>query len=161
MMASTSSCVAQSKLFKEAAKYEGVTTVYISPMMCRMAMSAGKSVSGIDGIGDGIKKLHKVEIVECENANSIEKVAEICHAIVERMNMEILTEVNEDKKYVAIFTHPDATGDALRDIIIEAREPGEYTMVYIEGEFDLREIMESVSQIHVSDCDKDYGDPDD
>ena len=29
MMSFTTSCIAQSKMFKEAAKYEGVTTVYI------------------------------------------------------------------------------------------------------------------------------------
>ena len=145
MMSFTTSCIAQSKMFKEAAKYEGVTTVYISPAMCKIAMATGGKVDGVGDL-DGIKKLNKLEILSCENSKDIEKVIEICHKIIANMNMDVLTEVHEGNESAVIYTRVTGDGTEIHDLIIESREPKEYAVVYIEGEFDLEKIMNSVSK---------------
>ena len=141
MMLSTSSCVAQSKMFKNAAKYDGVTTVYVSPMMCKMAMASGDGIAGVDGLGDGIKKIEKVEILTCENSKDQEKVASVCRRIIDSMKMDILTEVNQKGEHVTIYTRMTDNGNDIKDLMIEALEKNQYSVVYIEGEFDIEKIM--------------------
>lgn len=144
MIFSTSSCVAQSKMFKEAAKYDGVTTVYVSPMMCKMAMASSDGIAGVDGLGDGIKKIGKVEILTCENSKDQEKVVAVCRRIIDSMHMDVLTEVDQKGEHVTIYTRMADNGNDIKDLMIESLENNEYTVVYIEGEFDIEKIMSGI-----------------
>lgn len=142
----STSCVAQSKLFKDASSIEGVTTIYVSPLMCRMGMTAINAEGDLGPVKDGIKKLSCLEIVNCENAASIPAVQKICRPVIDKLHMEVLTEVNENKEHVTIYARVDSavnTPTTLNEILIECIEPSEYTMVYIKGEFDVARIMQN------------------
>lgn len=138
----TTSCIAQTKMFDEAKAYSGVTSVYISPLMCKMAMKSAKDDLDIGPASEGIKKLNSVDIVNCEGSDA-NKVAEVCHRVIEGLNAEVLVSTSDDNESAVISIVTDPGSGKAKAMLIEALEPNEYSVIYITGEFDLEAIAAS------------------
>lgn len=138
VMLSACSCSAQAKIFKEAASIEGVTSVYISPFMLKMAGSMTDDLG--NGLDDAVKEIKGLEIISCEKASSIPRVKAICEPILAKMGLEVVTEVTEDDEKVTIYAKviPETTDAEI--IVVETSEPGEYNLIYIKGRIDLTQI---------------------
>ena len=135
----TQSCVAQSKVFKEAASVEGVTSVYISPMLLKLGNSPAKLGHGLD---DAVKEIKAFEVISADEAGKdVQKVAESCRKKIAGMGCEVLMEVNEDNDKVKIYASVPEGGEYADQLIIEVDEPKEYTVVYVKGKIDLAKVV--------------------
>lgn len=143
LIATTTSCIAQTKLFDEAKAYSGVTSVYISPLMCKMGMMSAKEELG--PAGEGIKKLNSVDIVNCEGVDA-PKVADVCRKVIQDINAEVLVSTQDNQESAIISIIPDEHSGEAKALVIEALEPAEYSVIYITGEFDLEAVAASFSK---------------
>ncbi|MDE5568289.1 MAG: DUF4252 domain-containing protein [Muribaculaceae bacterium] len=135
----TQSCIAQSKVFKEAASVEGVTSVYISPMLLKLG---GGSKDLGHGLDDAVKELKSFEVITTEEeCKDIKKVADICRKKIAQMGCEILMEVNEDNDKVKIYASVPEGSEYADQLIIEVDEPKEYTVIYVKGKIDLAKVV--------------------
>ncbi|MBD5316377.1 MAG: DUF4252 domain-containing protein [Bacteroides sp.] len=134
------SCKAQ-KIFSEVASVDGVTSVYLSPAMCKMAKLGSMGLPA-----DGIKDLKCVEIINCEDAQALPKVKSMCESTIGNLNAEVLTEVSDNGEQVRIYGIPASPEipEVLSAIVIEAAEPGQYSAIHIVGTFDLEAIIASM-----------------
>lgn len=139
----TQSCIAQSKLFKDAAAIEGVTSVYISPLLLKLGGGETKVGHGLD---DAIKELTAFEVITTEeNCKDLKKVAELCRKKIADMKCDVLMEVNEDDETVKIYANIPEGSEYADLLMLEVNEADEYTLVYVKGKIDLAKIMKNKS----------------
>lgn len=135
----TQSCIAQSKVFKEAASIEGVTSIYISPLLLKLGTTPAELGHGLD---DAVKEISAFEVITAEeNCKNLPKVAESCRKIIAGMGCEVLMDVNEDNDKVKIYASVPKGGTYADKLIIEVDEGKEYTVVYVKGKIDLEKVM--------------------
>lgn len=140
----TQSCIAQSKFFKEAASVEGVTSVYISPLLLKLGGSETKVGHGLD---EAIKELTAFEIITTEdNCKDIRKVAELCRKKIADLKCDVLMEVNEEDENFKIYANVPEGSEYADLLMIEDDEPEEYTLIYVKGKIDLAKIMKNQSR---------------
>lgn len=128
-------CVAQAKIFSEAAKIEGVTSVYISPMMLKL----GASYSDLDyGLNNAVKELKAIEIVSCDRSANVPTVRQICNPIVEKIGGELLMELSDAGDKTTIYAVMASESGYADKIVVEVSSRFEYTVIYIVGKIDLK-----------------------
>lgn len=137
----TQSCIAQSKLFKDAAAIEGVTSVYVSPMLLKLGGSEAKVGHGLD---DAVKELTAFEVISTEeNCKDLKKVAELCRKKIAAMTCDVLMEVNDEDETVKIYANVPEGSEYADLLMIEVNGTEEYTLVYVKGKIDLAKIMKN------------------
>ena len=137
----TQSCIAQSKVFKEAASVEGVTSVYISPLLLKLGGSETKVGHGLD---EAIKELTAFEVITTEeNCKDLKKVAESCSKKIADMKCEVLMEVNDEDETVKIYANVPEGSEYADLLMIEVNGADEYTLIYVKGKIDLAKVMKN------------------
>ncbi len=144
VMLGTQSCIAQSKIFKEAASIDKVTSVYISPTLLKLGASYDNLGHGLD---DAIKELNALEVITCdEDVQKIPLVKGKCRPIIDKLGCEVLMEVNDEGDKVTIFAKIIPNTDIAEVIVVEVDEPDdEYTVIYIKGKIDVKELAKEYS----------------
>ena len=88
--------------------------------------------------GDGfIRKLNTVEVFSCDNRRSMDAVVKASCAIAESRGMELMIEARDSAEVVHIYTVESDRSGVLKEMLIQALEPGECNVVYIKGEIDI------------------------
>lgn len=132
-------CNAQAKVFKEAAAIEGVTSIYISPLLLKM----GGTKSLGHGLDDAVKEIKAFEMIESEQTGERQaKVVDICRKKIASLGCELLMEVNDDEDKVKIYASVPKGSEYADQLIIEVDETGkEYVVIYVKGKIDLQKVM--------------------
>ncbi len=137
----TQSCMAQAKIFKDAAEIDGVTSIYISPMLLKLG---GASTIG-HGLDDAVSDLKAVEIITADGLSQtkMKSVMNACRKVIDKLGCELLMAVNDDDDKVMIYAAVDEGSKYAKELVVEVDEEGhEYTVIYIKGKIDLEKISQ-------------------
>lgn len=141
----TTSCKAQ-KIFQELADNPDVESVYVGKAMMSMAKGAMNFSGDADMqiAKDAIKGINSVEIITCEKSSAIPAVQKKARQILSQLNLEVLLETRDGKELCTIYGKTPAENSKesyISDMIIEASEPGEYSLIHINGKIDVAALM--------------------
>lgn len=133
------SCIAQSKIFKEAAKIDNVTSVYISPTLLKLgARQQGYLGHGLD---EAIMELSALEVITCdEDASKIPQVKSLCEPVIKAMKCDVLLDVNDEGDKTTIYAQIAPGTNIAELIIVKVEESDEYTVIYIKGKVDIKKL---------------------
>lgn len=135
---STTSCIAQGKVFKEVSRLDGVTAVYISKSMLRMA----NVNSALEDVGEGVLKLDGLEVVTCDNAKNRERVQQLIDEEVKESDAELWMAVQKPDEVMTIYAIPEGGEDSTiaNKLYIFHSGDNELQCVIMSGKFDLSKI---------------------
>lgn len=133
---------AQSPFFKKCENVKGVTTVYISKAMLKMA-------GNIEGLGVSDKsllsqKIDNVQIVNSENSEGRAYLDKHLGMISHEKGYEILMKINEDDENVTIYRQ-ELDKKKSRFVVI-TKEPDEISVVTIEGAMTIEDVSRCVKK---------------
>lgn len=153
-MVLTTSCNAQ-KQFADIASNKEVTSVYIGKTMLRLAgTAAGNEIDDDIDIKSLIKDLNSIEILACENGVVIKKIAPDVEKRIAELKANVLLEANEDKESVVIYGTPDPKDEnKISNLIIYSREPGELSLVVLNGSIDMASVAGMIENKSKGDSD--------
>lgn len=146
ILPATVSAAPAQRIFSEISNLPGVESTYIGPAALRLAGSyIPLDDASMGGIGSAIKSLKSIEVVECDNPKSFNKLRKFCDGLVDSLNLEIIIESTEDDEKTRIFgLVPDGDGtqdgNTLEGLLIETLEKGEYNLVFVRGTIDLSKL---------------------
>lgn len=109
------------------------------------AISLGKwllSIAGKESDSEIVKKINSIEVVTCENADSLQEFDSLFGKIVADRNMELLVETSEPKEAVEIYAISDKKSEVVKEILIKCTKPSECSVVYMKGNFPVAELIE-------------------
>lgn len=142
----TTGCSAK-KQFADIASNDDVTSVYISKTMLKMAGSVGGDLSDDINVKALIKDLDSIEILTCENASKVKKIAPVIEQRIAALKADVLMDANEDNENVIIYGTPDPQNEnKISNLIIYTRESGELNLVVLSGTIDMAQVL---SLIHI------------
>ena len=138
---------AQEKEFKKLKKIDGVEHVHIPKFLISLAAKNGESLDVDDNIslgdywtGDLLKKIDAVDVFNCEEKESVEKLSTRVRSILSGNTWEQLIDVtDEDGEKVKIC---QARQGKHTTFVIFAEEEKEASLVVIKGEIDLAKLLE-------------------
>lgn len=144
---SCSSVKAQDRLFKNIAKMDGVTSVYVGKQMIRL-MGDTNIIGGLGNFNASalLSKLTGIEVLSCENAKNAKQVTKTIDGIIKSMDdLEVITEVedNEDSKdssHVVIYSRSKPGSDVIKTLLINVQSDNEPTIVALHGDFTIEDI---------------------
>ncbi len=142
----TTGCSAK-KQFADIASNDDVTSVYISKTMLKMAGSVGGDLSDDINVKALIKDLDSIEILTCENASKVKKIAPVIEQRIAALKADVLMEANEDNENVIIYGTPDPQNEnKISNLIIYTRESGELNLVVLSGTIDMAQVSSMISK---------------
>lgn len=129
---------AQSQLFKACENAEGITTVYITKAMLKMA-------GEVPGIGLPDKsllqdKIDKVEIITSDNAEGRTFIDRNLPIITGDKAYELLMKVSDDKKEDVKIYRGQLKGGKYSYVIIN-KSPEESAVIIIDGSLTVEDVM--------------------
>lgn len=142
----TTGCSAK-KQFADIASNDDVTSVYISKTMLKLAGSVGGDLSDDINVKALIKDLDSIEILTCENASKVKKIAPVIEQRIAALKADVLMEANEDNENVIIYGTPDPQNEnKISNLIIYTRESGELNLVVLSGTIDMAQVSSMISK---------------
>ena len=131
---------AQTKIFKEAAAIEGVTSVYISPSLLNLGADIGMLGYGLD---DAVVDLNGLEVITSTySLVDRKKVKDLCNKVIDSLGTELLIDINEEGENVRLFAELDEGSPYAKQMVLEIDEPKDnYTVIYIRGKIDMSKII--------------------
>lgn len=131
---------AQTKIFKEAAAVEGVTSVYISPSLLNLGADIGMLGYGLD---DAVVDLKGLEVITSTySLVDRKKVKDLCNKVIDTLGTELLIDINEEGENVRLFAELDEGTPYAKQMVLEIDEPKDnYTVIYIRGKIDMSKII--------------------
>ena len=145
-MVFTTGCSAK-KQFADIASNDDVTSVYIGKTMLKMAGSVGGDFSDDIDVKSLIKDLNSIEILTCEKASVVKKIAPGIEQRIVSLNADVLMEANEDNENVVIYGTPDPQDEnKISNLIIYTREPGELNLVVLNGSIDMAQVSSMIAK---------------
>lgn len=142
----TTGCSAK-KQFADIASNDDVTSVYISKTMLKMAGSVGGDLSDDINVKALIKDLDSIEILTCENASKVKKIAPVIEQCIAALKADVLMDANEDNENVIIYGTPDPQNEnKISNLIIYTRESGELNLVVLSGTIDMAQVSSMISK---------------
>ena len=131
---------AQTKIFKEAAAIDGVTSVYISPSLLNLGADVGTLGSGLDEAVDELKGLEV--ITSTYSLVDRKSVREACNKVIDSLGTELLIDINEDGEIVRLFAELEKGTEFAKQMVLEIDETqGNYTVIYIRGKINMTKII--------------------
>lgn len=132
------------RVFSEISNLPGVESTYIGPAALRLAGSYIPFEAGMMGtVGSAIKDLKSIEVVECTNRKSFKEIQKFADELVARLSLEVIVETTEKDETTLFGVMPEDDGqdsNTLDGLLIEIREKGEYTLVFVRGTIDLSKL---------------------
>lgn len=134
------SCRAE-KIFEALASNPHVESVYVGKSMMNMARSFLSADNDPDTKSalKAVKDINSIEIINCENGSAIKSVREQARKILAKLKLEVMLETKDGNESTVIYGNTAPAGSkatAISDMIIETSEPGEYSLIHINGTID-------------------------
>lgn len=126
---------AESGLYKKCENVKGLTTVYITKQMLKMASSMGPVDEDARAI---FKKLDNVMIVTSQNQKGVDHLNKLRNDLSPQKGYEELMRINDDNENVIIVQKPVA-GDK-KEYAISVIGKGNATMIVVEGTLTLEDL---------------------
>lgn len=84
-----------------------------------------------------------LDIVNCEGRKNKERILAVVKDAVSASHAELILEVNENKESVRIYGNPDTKKNKLRNVIIVSDEPGDLSVVRLNGSINLDTLVKA------------------
>ncbi|MCM1310365.1 MAG: DUF4252 domain-containing protein [Bacteroides sp.] len=127
------------KLFESLASNPHVESVYVGKAMMGMArgfLNNGKDKDTKKSL-NAIKDINSIEIIDCEDSAAIKEIKSQAHKILANLTTEILLETRDGDEHTVIYRLISGKQSAASGMILETSEPGEYSLIYIDGVIDI------------------------
>lgn len=141
----TSSLMAEDKrYFEEVSDLPGVESVYIGPAAFRMASQFPYFNPARLGIfANAVMDMKSVEIIECENKSSIDKIRDLAKKVIKNLNLDCIIDTKEDDETTRIFAvvPEDSDGNTtIGSMMIESYDKSsgdDYSLIFLKGKIKL------------------------
>lgn len=130
--------MSQNRVFNNYPDNKDISTVYISKAAMRLGLSMAGDDSDMKDIQKCVRNPEGMEIVSATTPEAIAIVKKDAAEKMKKLNMELFLNAQDSGDDVNIYAGKILSGNVMRDILIEASEPDEYTIVYIRGEIDVQ-----------------------
>lgn len=135
--------MAGENVFSEFADRKDVTTVFISGAMLKMGLlEMVNEDPQMKLIADCIKNPDGIEILSATNMAGNDALLQELTDKINSFNMELVMNTEEGDEKVSIYARSIDEGSVMRDVMITAQEGGEFTVIYIKGEVNIKKLME-------------------
>lgn len=103
---------------------------------------AGNSVNlGGKVPGSMIKSLDSIEVLTAGESGGIEKIKKaMADFLVANPDLDVMVQVNDNGQDVSIYSVPKQGSDNIAKLIVYVVEPGEVTLVVMNGDIDPAQI---------------------
>ena len=94
-----------------------------------------------DDDDDMVKNISTIEMVQCEDSKDAENISKDIQQIASKRKLELLLSASSGQEKVNLFGIISKKGDTLKELMIEATEKKETSVIYIKGKINLAEMM--------------------
>lgn len=136
---------ARERLFKDIVSIKGVQSIYIpSAALERGATANGAFTVNNKDYSKSIKKLNGIEIITCSNKSCVPEVQKKCKELMELSSRDLLLEIIDDKETLSLYALLNGNSDMASDMILEIEEKGNYTIIYLQGDIDVKGVISTI-----------------
>lgn len=127
------------RVLERLANLPGVESTYVGPAALRQAYGISKNIPGVPSC---VKNITSVEVIECTNSESTDQIKNFVRKLIKQRKFEVLVENKEDGEENIIYGGmPDPDSSILKNMLIVNSDPGEYVLVYIQGDINITEFQ--------------------
>lgn len=132
---------AQKRMLRDLTRIKGVTSVFVNASVLNQPNTVPDMVDDL-GLKDMIKKLNTVEIVSANDSNrAISMLTSASNSLIDSLNMELLTEVNDAGQQISVYVTPVVEGTSdTRSLLMSISADNMATLVNLSGTFDLAKL---------------------
>lgn len=148
VMAITPSFAAD-RVFSSLRNLPGVEITYIGPAALRLAGRSPLADADFALASAVMKDIESIEIVECENPESIPQLEAFTQNLMNELHLEPLVEDESKGEINRIYAMVPQKGEesgSLGNLLIESVEPGSYELVFVKGAIDLNAMMKAAEE---------------
>lgn len=123
------------RVLKELAELPGVDYTYVSPAAMRFVDKVA-SVSNISGMSVKFNKMESLEVIMCDNADTIAKLKNLAKKLIRKNNLEIIIDNKSDDSHDAVYgivPQDSDTTSVFSNLLIESNNKDSYTLLYAKG----------------------------
>ncbi|MCM1032984.1 MAG: DUF4252 domain-containing protein [Odoribacter sp.] len=138
-------CNAQ-RLFEDASKLNGVSTVYMgSQLMSSIGSELRPAGYGING--DFVHEVRQIEIINAES--NITEVRGKCQAILDKLNLELILETKDEDDLCLIYISTPVKDEYSDQLFIINEDGFEYELLYISGKIHIPTLLSRYANISI------------
>lgn len=132
---------AQKRMLRDLTWIKGVTSVFVNASVLNQPNTVPDMVDDL-GLKDMIKKLNTVEIVSANDSNrAISMLTSASNSLIDSLNMELLTEVNDAGQQISVYVTPVVEGTSdTRSLLMSISADNMATLINLSGTFDLAKL---------------------
>ena len=132
---------AQKRMLRDLTRIKGVTNVFVNASVLNQPNTVPDMVDDL-GLKDMIKKLNTVEIVSANDSNrAISMLTSASNSLIDSLNMELLTEVNDAGQQISVYVTPVVEGTSdTRSLLMSISADNMATLINLSGTFDLAKL---------------------
>lgn len=131
---------ADDRVFQKFPSGLKISTVYISPAALKLGLSVDSQLMG--SFKKLLKKPQSIEILSTENKDAFFSLEEEeCHRVVKKLRLELILNCADVDTKTNIYIGKILSDSEIENILIETKDLGSYTMVFIRGIIDSKELM--------------------
>lgn len=132
---------AQKRMLRDLTRIKGVTSVFVNASVLNQPNTVPDMVDDL-GLKDMIKKLNTVEIVSANDSNrAISMLTSASNSLIDSLNMELLTEVNDAGQQISVYVTPVVGGTSdTRSLLMSISADNMATLINLSGTFDLAKL---------------------
>lgn len=129
---------ARKRMLRDLTRIKGVTSVFVNASVLNQPNTVPDMVDDL-GLKDMIKKLNTVEIVSANDSNrAISMLTSASNSLIDSLNMELLTEVNDAGQQISVYVTPVVEGTSdTRSLLMSISADNMATLINLSGTFDL------------------------
>ena len=128
----------QKPSFDKISKFQGVTSIYLSKFMLKMA--GNTAVNFEPRIGAIAKDLDSIEIIVCEDKTSSHRINKHLSDIIPSLNLETLAKINDEDEKVNIYGYPH--DDKFVYILMTVEDDEELVILSMSGNISIEKVAE-------------------
>lgn len=132
---------AQKRMLRDLTRIKGVTSIFVNASVLNQPNTVPDMVDDL-GLKDMIKKLNTVEIVSANDSNrAISMLTSASNSLIDSLNMELLTEVNDAGQQISVYVTPVVEGTSdTRSLLMSISADNMATLINLSGTFDLAKL---------------------
>ena len=132
---------ARKRMLRDLTRIKGVTSVFVNASVLNQPNTVPDIVDDL-GLKDMIKKLNTVEIVSANDSNrAISMLTSASNSLIDSLNMELLTEVNDAGQQISVYVTPVVEGTSdTRSLLMSISADNMATLINLSGTFDLAKL---------------------
>lgn len=123
------------RVLKELAELPGVDYTYVSPAAMRFVDKVA-TVSNISGMSVKFNKMESLEVIMCDNADTIARLKDSAKKLIRKNNLEIIIDNISDDSHDAVYgivPQGSDTASIFSNLLIESDNKNSYTLLYAKG----------------------------